>query len=34
MVMMLVVVVFWIKFGWFWGVLALVCLLVDWVNKV
>jgi len=38
MVKALVVVAFWIEFGWFWGVLALVCLLIDvvvkWVEKV
>lgn len=24
-----IVVAFWIKFGWFWGLLALVAFLID-----
>ena len=33
MVKALVVVAFWIEFGWFWGVLALVCLVIDVLAK-
>lgn len=29
MVKTLVVIVFWIEFGWFWGLLALIALAID-----